>query len=59
MLAAGLKGIENNYPLPEPVEQDIYHMTEAQRADLGIRPCPAASMRPLRRPEKASWCGKP
>jgi glutamine synthetase len=42
MLAAGLKGIENNYPLPEPVEQDIYHMTEAQRADLGIAALPGS-----------------
>ena len=42
MLAAGLKGIENNYPLPDPVEQDIYHMTEAQRADLGIMALPGS-----------------
>jgi len=31
MLAAGLKGMEEKYPLPEPVEEDIYRMTEADR----------------------------
>ena len=28
MLAAGLKGMEAGYGLPEPVEQDIFHMDE-------------------------------
>ncbi len=28
MLAAGLDGIENDYPLPQPVEEDLYHFTE-------------------------------
>jgi len=28
MLAAGLKGMENNYVLPEPVEADIFHMDQ-------------------------------
>ncbi len=36
MLAAGLKGIEENYPLPDPVEEDIYEMDEAARAEAGI-----------------------
>ena len=42
MLAAGLKGIENNYPLPEPVEVDIYHMTPAEREKLGIQELPGS-----------------
>ncbi len=42
MLAAGLKGIENNYPLPEPVEEDIYHMSEAERARRGIMALPGS-----------------
>ena len=37
MLAAGLKGVEDNYPLPDPVEQDIYHMSEAERGTPGHR----------------------
>ncbi len=42
MLAAGLKGIEKNYPLPEPVEEDIYHMSEAERASRGIQALPGS-----------------
>ena len=42
MLAAGLKGIENNYPLPEPVEVDIYHMSKAERQKLGIQELPGS-----------------
>jgi len=42
MLAAGLKGIEKNYPLPEPVEVDIYHMSKAERKELGIQELPGS-----------------
>jgi glutamine synthetase len=42
MLAAGLKGIEKNYKLPEPVEVDIYHMTAAERQKLGIQELPGS-----------------
>jgi glutamine synthetase len=40
MLAAGLKGIEEGYELPAPVEEDIFHMSEAQRAKRGIASLP-------------------
>jgi glutamine synthetase len=40
MLHAGLKGIEMKYPLPEPVEKDVYHMSPAERAALGIEELP-------------------
>ncbi len=42
MLAAGLKGIEENYPLPEPVEVDIYHLSPAERERLGIKSLPGS-----------------
>jgi glutamine synthetase len=42
MLAAGLKGIEGNYPLPEPVEVDIYHLSESERVRLGIAELPGS-----------------
>ncbi|HSV31260.1 MAG TPA: glutamine synthetase family protein [Atribacteraceae bacterium] len=42
MLAAGLKGIEGNYPLPEPVEKDVYHMTPDERKSLGILSLPGS-----------------
>ncbi len=40
MLAAGLEGIEKGYTLPEPVTDNIYEMSDAQRAELGIGSLP-------------------
>jgi len=42
MLAAGLKGIEKKYNLPEPVEEDIFEMTEAERVEKGIDSLPGS-----------------
>jgi glutamine synthetase len=42
MLAAGLKGIEGNYKLPEPVEEDIFEMSEAERERRGIASLPGS-----------------
>jgi len=42
MLAAGLDGMEKKYPLPDPVEEDIYHMTESERAARGILSLPGS-----------------
>lgn len=42
MLAAGLKGIEENYDLADPVEEDIYEMDEASRARVGIESLPGS-----------------
>jgi glutamine synthetase len=40
MLAAGLEGIEKNYELPPPVEEDIFLMPEDKRIELGIESLP-------------------
>ncbi|HUU40902.1 MAG TPA: glutamine synthetase family protein [Desulfatiglandales bacterium] len=40
MLAAGLKGIDQNSPLPAPVEEDIYDMDETARERAGIESLP-------------------
>ncbi len=40
MLAAGLKGIKEGYELPEPIEEDIYEMTPAQREARNIESLP-------------------
>lgn len=40
MLAAGLEGIEKGYELPDPVERNIYQMTEEERKELGIGQLP-------------------
>lgn len=42
MLAAGLQGMKNEYPLPEPIEEDIFHMTEQEREKRGIRSLPGS-----------------
>jgi len=40
MLAAGLKGIEKKYTLPEPLERDVYHLRpeELEKLDVGCLP---------------------
>ncbi|ETR69021.1 MAG: Glutamine synthetase [Candidatus Magnetoglobus multicellularis str. Araruama] len=40
MLAAGLKGIEEGYELPEPIEDDIFEMSEAEKKERGITTLP-------------------
>jgi len=40
MLAAGLKGIENEYELPDPVEEDIYKMSGKEKNKRGISTLP-------------------
>ncbi len=42
MLAAGLAGVENGYELPEPVEKDVYHLSEGEKAELGIESLPGS-----------------
>jgi glutamine synthetase len=40
LLAAGLKGIEMKYELPEPIEQNIFGMTPDERTKLAIGSLP-------------------
>jgi glutamine synthetase len=40
MLAAGLKGIEEGYALPDPIEEDIFELSEQQKKDRGIETLP-------------------
>lgn len=40
MLAAGLKGIQEKYPLPEPIEEDIYAMPDEVKEKYGIDALP-------------------
>jgi len=40
ILAAGLKGIEEGYELPEGAEDDVWELTDAERRALGIEPLP-------------------
>ncbi len=54
MLAAGLKGIEENYVLPDPVEEDIYEMHEAARAKAGIESLPGNLFEAIKEVEKSA-----
>jgi glutamine synthetase len=36
MLAAGLAGIEHEYPLPDPTEENVFEMTESERSQRKI-----------------------
>lgn len=40
MLAAGMKGIEENYELPAEAEDDVWSLTEPERRAMGIAPLP-------------------
>ena len=42
MLTAGLEGIENEYAVPDPVEENVYEMTEEQRKARGIGVLPGS-----------------
>lgn len=42
MLAAGLEGIEKEYPCPDPVEENVFEMTEAERTRRGISTLPGS-----------------
>jgi glutamine synthetase len=37
-----MKGIRENYELPDPVEEDIFHMSESERSSRGIDSLPGS-----------------
>jgi len=47
LLAAGLRGIEEGYELPEPTDEDVTRMTDAERRVMGIGALPASLDRAL------------
>ncbi len=53
MLAAGLEGIKNKYELPDPVEKDIFHMTDAEREKEGIAALPGSLIEAIEEAEKS------
>ena len=42
MLGAGLKGIKEGYSLPDPVERNIFKLTEEEKKELGIDSLPGS-----------------
>ncbi len=54
MLAAGLDGIENERPLPPPVEENVSEMTDAERAARGIETLPGSLIEAIEEAEKCT-----
>jgi len=42
MFAAGLKGVQENYELPDAMEDDVWELTDGERKALGIQPLPTS-----------------
>jgi len=42
MLAAGLEGVEKGYEVPDPVEENVYEMGEAERLKRGVDVLPGS-----------------
>jgi len=53
MLAAGLEGIEKEYEVPDPVEENVYEMTEEERQRRGIGTLPASLIEAIQLTEKS------
>jgi glutamine synthetase len=53
MLAAGMKGMQEGYELPDPVEKDIFEMNERERADHGIISLPGSLAEAIAETEKS------
>jgi len=58
LLAAGLAGIEEGLVAPEPVEENVYHMTEEERARRGIGSLPASLLEAILLTEKSQLVRK-
>ena len=48
LLAAGLKGVEEGYELPEGAEDDVWVLTDSERRAMGIDPLPTSLEQALR-----------
>ncbi|SYZ73817.1 putative glutamine synthetase 2 [Candidatus Zixiibacteriota bacterium] len=53
MLSAGLQGIEKKYPLPSPIEENIFEMSTEKRAKLKIDSLPDSLENAIRETEKS------
>lgn len=49
LLGAGIKGIEEQYELPEGAEDTVWELTERERKAMGIEPLPSDLLRALER----------
>lgn len=53
MLAAGLKGIEEGYEVPAPIEENVYQMSPSEREKRGIATLPSSLLEAVHLAEKS------
>ena len=53
MLAAGLEGVEKEYPCPEPVEENVFRMSEEERKQRGIAHLPGSLFEAIQEAQKS------
>lgn len=53
ILAAGLKGIENEYELPSETEDNVWALNDAERRAMGIQPLPQSLDHAIRKLEES------
>ena len=58
LLAAGLEGIEKEYELPDPVEENVYTMSEQERQKRGITTLPSSLLEAIQLTEKSDLVRK-
>ncbi len=58
MLAAGLEGIEKEYEVPDPIEENVYEMTEEERKRRGIGTLPASLIEAIQLTENSELVRK-
>jgi len=58
MLAAGLEGIEKGYEVPDPIEENVYEMSEAERRERGIGTLPASLLEAILLTERSELVRK-
>jgi len=55
MLGAGLRGIEEGLELEDPMELNLYHLTDEERAEKGIKSLPASLGEAIHKTEKSDF----
>ncbi|KPL06217.1 glutamine synthetase [bacterium SM23_57] len=58
MLAAGMKGVEEKYPLPDPVEENIYEMSSIARVNMNMEMLPGNLYEAILETEKSELVQK-
>jgi len=53
ILAAGMKGIEEEYPLPAESEDNVWALTDSERRAMGIQPLPQSLDHAIRKLEES------